>query len=159
MIDGDIFKLSVPFAEILLRGTVVYWFLYLLLRFVLRRDGSSVGIGDLLFVVLLGDASQNAMIGDGKTVADGLLLIATLAFWNFSLDWLSFRSLTLRSVLQARRMTLYENGQRNRKAMRREMVTEEELRTELHMNGLDSLDQAKAIYLEPSGEITVVEKK
>ena len=70
---------SMPPLEILVRGTIMYWCLFLLLRFLLRRDTGSAGISGILFVVLLGDAAQNAMIGNGHTVVDGGLLIATLA--------------------------------------------------------------------------------
>src|SRR5690242_16554004 len=76
--------------EIIARGTLMYWFLFLLLRFVLRRDTSSAGISGILFVVLLGDAAQNAMIGNGNTVADGGALILTLAAWNYLLDFLGY---------------------------------------------------------------------
>jgi uncharacterized membrane protein YcaP (DUF421 family) len=47
-----------------LRGTVVYWFLLLVFRFVLRRDIGSMGVADLLFAVLVADASSNAMQGE-----------------------------------------------------------------------------------------------
>lgn len=58
----------------ILRGTVVYWFLLLVFRFVLRRDIGSMGVADL-FVVLVADASSNAMQGEYRTVSDGLVLV------------------------------------------------------------------------------------
>ncbi len=77
--------------EILIRGSLMYWFLFVIFRFVLRRNAGSAGITDILFVVLLGDAAQNAMIGNGQTVADGATLIATLVGWNYLLDYLGCR--------------------------------------------------------------------
>ena len=73
MLD-DLLAFSVSPAEIMVRGTLMYWFLFLLFRFLLRRDIGTVGIGDFLFVVIVADASQNAMSGDAKSVADGALL-------------------------------------------------------------------------------------
>ena len=87
----QIFAPSATTLEIVLRGSVLYWFLFILLRFVLRRDTGSAGISDILFVVLLGDAAQNGMIGQHDGVADALTLIATLVAWNYLLDYLGYR--------------------------------------------------------------------
>ena len=70
---SNFLNFSMSPLEILIRGTIMYWCLFLLLRFLLRRDTGSAGISGILFVVLLGDAAQNAMIGNGNTVADGAM--------------------------------------------------------------------------------------
>jgi uncharacterized membrane protein YcaP (DUF421 family) len=162
MMYVDILKLlsfSLSPAELLLRGTLMYWLLFLLLRFVLRRDASSVGVGDILFIVLLGDAAQNSMIGAGSTVSDGVVLIATLAFWNFATDFVAFRFPATRPLLQPRRLTLFENGRRIRKNLRREFITDDELNEEVRLQGLSDLSEVQAIYLEAGGDISVVKKK
>jgi len=56
--------------ELFLRGTFMFWFLFLVFRLVLRRDIGSASVTDFLFVVILGDAAQNSMIGEGSSVAD-----------------------------------------------------------------------------------------
>src|SRR3954464_5411121 len=65
----ELFGFSIHPAEILVRGTAIYWFLFLLFRFVLRRDTGSMAISDILLVVLVADAAQNAMAGDYKSIA------------------------------------------------------------------------------------------
>jgi uncharacterized membrane protein YcaP (DUF421 family) len=57
----------------------------------LRREPGTVGIADLLMVVLIADASQNAMAGDYRSILDGLTLILTIVFWNYFMDWLTLR--------------------------------------------------------------------
>src|ERR1700754_1647002 len=84
------YTFSMTPLELLVRGTIMYWGLLLLFRFVLRRDTGSAGISDLLFVVLLGDAAQNGMIGQGDTVPDAMMLIVVLAGWNYLLDLLGY---------------------------------------------------------------------
>ena len=96
---GELFGLSMPALELVIRGSATYWFLFLLFRFVLRRDIGSIGITDVLFVVIIADAAQNAMAGEYKSITDGFILIATIAAWNVLLDWLNFKFLTLRSVI------------------------------------------------------------
>lgn len=61
--------------ELMLRGTLMYGFLFIVVRFVLRRDVGSLGISDFLFVVILGDAAQNGMIGRATSATDGMSLI------------------------------------------------------------------------------------
>jgi len=60
-------------------------------RFVLRRDVGSIAIADVLLLVLIADAAQNAMAGGYQTITEGMLLVATIAGWNDLLDWLAFR--------------------------------------------------------------------
>ena len=106
----DLFGLSISPAEIVLRGTVMFWFLFAIFRFVLRRDVGNVGISDFLFVVIVADASQNAMTGESRTVMDGMLLVATLVAWNFLLDYLSYRVPLIRHLADPPSVLLVKNG-------------------------------------------------
>lgn len=158
-IDWDTtFRLTVPALEIIIRGTVVYWFLFLVFRLVLRRDAGSVGITDFLFVVLLGDAAQNAMIGEGISVGDGLVLIATLVFWNVLLDYLSSRFTWIERIAMGRRLCLYKDGILRRRTLRREFITDEELAAKIRQAGHEDLSEVRAVYLEANGEISVIER-
>ena len=97
-----LFELSVHPGELILRGTLMYWFLFLLLRFVTRRDIGSVGVADILLLVLIADASQNGMAGGYTSVTDGFILVATIAGWNWLLDWAAFRFLSVRRLVESR---------------------------------------------------------
>ncbi len=59
-----LFGIQMPIPEIVLRGSAIYWFLFAIFRLALRRDVGAVGIADVLLLVLIADASQNAMAGD-----------------------------------------------------------------------------------------------
>jgi len=88
---AGLFDMTMSPGEIVMRGTAIYWFLFLIFRFVLRRDIGSVTIADVLLLVLIADAAQNAMAGEYKTVSEGMLLISTIVAWNYVLDWGSYR--------------------------------------------------------------------
>ena len=79
---SELFRFGVDPWELVLRGSAMYWFLFLLFRLVLRRDAGSIAIADILLLVLIADASQNAMAGGYDHVADGMVLVATIAAWN-----------------------------------------------------------------------------
>jgi uncharacterized membrane protein YcaP (DUF421 family) len=86
----SVFVPSLHLAEIVLRGTLVYLFLFTILR-VLRREAGVVGIADLLVVVLIADAAQNAMASEYKSITEGAVLIVTIASWDYFLDWMGYR--------------------------------------------------------------------
>lgn len=69
---SELFAVHVSPVELIVRGTLMYWFLLLIFRFVLRRDPGSLGVADILLVVIIADASQNGMSGSYQTVAEGL---------------------------------------------------------------------------------------
>lgn len=134
----------------------MFWLLFIIFRFILRRDIGSVGVSDFLFVVIVADASQNAMSGDAKTIADGVLLITTLVFWNFSLDWISYKSKFIRRITEAPPILLVKSGKLQLKNMRREFITREEIFAKLRQQGLERLEQVKEMRLEGDGEISII---
>src|SRR4030095_17227688 len=86
----SIFMPSLHIGEIILRGTIVYLFLFVLLR-ILRRGAGAIGISDLLVVVLIADAAQNAMASEYKSITEGLILVTTIVFWDYFLDWVGYK--------------------------------------------------------------------
>ena len=91
MIDwAHLFGFSVNPVEIFVRGTVIYWFIFLLFRFMLRRDIGAIAIADVMLLVLIADAASNGMSGGYDSITDGCILVATLAGWSYFLDWMSF---------------------------------------------------------------------
>ena len=153
---ADLFGLSLHPAEILLRGTAIYWFLFLLFRFVLRRDTGSMAISDILLLVLVADAAQNAMAGEYKTITDGCLLIATIGGWNYLLDWGAYRSQWVRRLVESNPVLLIKDGRPLRRNLRREMITMDDLMSTLREHGLEKLSQVKRAWMEADGEISVI---
>ncbi len=156
---GSIFELTVNPLELVIRGSLVYWLLFLLLRFVLRRDIGSIGVADVLLLVILADASQNAMSGGYETVTDGAVLVATIAGWNWLLDLAAYKIPAVRHLLQAQPLPLVRDGKPVRRNLRREMITMDELMSVLREQGVDNIADVKAATMESDGEISVVERK
>ena len=155
---ADLFRLEYPVWQMMLRGTLVYWFLLLVFRFLLRRDIGSMGVADLLFVVLVADASSNAMQGDYRSLGDGLVLVGTMVGWNYGLDWLAFRSGAVARLLEPRTEVLVRHGRVNRRAMRRELITDKDLMELLREQGVESLEQVRVARLESDGNLSVFKK-
>src|SRR6188768_2657236 len=84
--------------EVFVRGTIMYLAMYTLLR-IFRRQSGSVGIADLLVIVVIADAAQNGMAGDSKSITEAGLLILTIVLWDYLLDWLGFRSKFFKKII------------------------------------------------------------
>lgn len=153
---AEVFGLSTPLFEIFLRGSVMYWFLFLMFRFVIRRDVGSVGLADILILVIVADASQNAMAGESTSVTDGIVLVATLIAWNILLDWLAWRFPLFRHFAEPSSLPLVSQGRMLLRNMRQELITEDELWTHLRQQGIERLDQVKIAYLESDGSFSVI---
>lgn len=154
----DLFVFTASPWELMLRATVMFWFLFLIFRFVLRRDVGSVGVSDFLFVVILGDATQNAMVGESHSIVDGMVVVGTLVAWNIGLDALTYYVPWFERFANAKRLCLYRDGKFLRRNMRKEFITEQELEARLHREGLEHFEQVKAMFMESDGEISVIQK-
>lgn len=153
---AEIFRFSLHPAELVIRGTAMYWFLFCIFRFALRRDVGSIGIADVLLIVLIADASQNAMAGEYRSVADGAVLVATLVGWNVLMDWAAFRFDALARVMEAPPLLLIHRGRIVHRNLRREFLKVEELQAELRKQGVDDISRVRAAYMESDGHISVL---
>jgi uncharacterized membrane protein YcaP (DUF421 family) len=154
----SVFIPALPLAEIVLRGTLVYLFLFIVLR-VMRREAGALNITDLLLVVVIADAAQNAMGRDYKSVTEGALLVGTMAAWDFALDWVGYHFPKARRFLRPQPLPLIRDGMLLRRNMRRALVTEDELMSALREQGVQSPAQVKKCVLEGDGHISVIKKE
>jgi uncharacterized membrane protein YcaP (DUF421 family) len=151
-----LFAFHVSPVELIVRGTLVYWFLFLTFRFVMRRDAGAVGIADILLVVLVADASQNAMGGAYDTVAEGCVLVATLIGWNVLLDWASYRWRVIGKFVEPAPLLLIDRGRVLTRNLRREFLTRDDLDAQLRLKGVASPADVKRAYMESDGKFSVV---
>lgn len=154
---GSVFVPTLSLVEIVVRGTLVYLVLFVFLR-ILRRDAGTIGIADLLVVVLIADAAQNAMGSKYESITEGIVLVGTILFWNFTLDWAAYRFPFLRRLIRAKPLLLVEDGTLIRRNLQKEMITRDELMSQLREQGVDDLDAVKRCYLEGDGRISVVKR-
>lgn len=151
----SIFVPSLSLAEVVLRGSFVYLFLFIILR-LMRREAGALGTSDLLVVVLIADAAQNAMANNYSSITEGAVLVGTIAAWDYFLDWIAFRSPSLRRLLRPAPLPLIKNGRMLRRNMRQEMISEEELMAQLREQGVDDIKDVKKCCLEGDGTVSVI---
>ncbi|MGI9091184.1 MAG: DUF421 domain-containing protein [Gemmatimonadaceae bacterium] len=143
--------------EIFLRGTLMYLGMFAVLR-IFRRQAGQVGISDLLVIVVIADAAQNGMAGDSKSVTEAGLLILTIVFWNFLLDLLSDKFEFFKKIIEPKAILLIENGKLMRRNMNKEMITYDELMSQLRQQGIENYREVKQCRLESDGHFSVIRK-
>ncbi len=150
------FRPSMGVLEIVARGTIMYLALFIILRLVARRQSGRLGTADLLVIVLIADAAQNALGKDYQSVTEGIALVLTIVAWERVFDWLPWRYPALRPWFQAEPLKLISGGQMLQENMRREMLSEDELLAALREQGIDDIKFVKAAYFEQSGRLSVI---
>jgi uncharacterized membrane protein YcaP (DUF421 family) len=155
----QLFALHTPLLEIIVRGSVVYLALYVMLRAVLKREAGTTGMTDLLVIVLIADAAQNAMAGQYVSITDGLILVATIVVLAYLLDILAYRFPLLRRLIEPRPLLLIKDGVVIRRNLRREFITDDELRAQLRERGIEDVAQVRRAYMEPDGQFSIITRE
>jgi uncharacterized membrane protein YcaP (DUF421 family) len=151
-----IFVPSVSLAELFIRGSLVYLILFSLLRFLPNRQVGAFGIADLLVIILFANAAQNAMSSDYSSLTDGFVLVATIIFWNYALNWLGFKFPKIQRLLTPPPLMLVKNGRMIRRNMKRELITESELMLQLRKQGIEKLEEVRMAFIEADGSVSII---
>jgi uncharacterized membrane protein YcaP (DUF421 family) len=156
MFDIDWHQLFVPsgsIAELVIRGTVIYLTLFLVMRFLPRRTIGQASASDVLIIVLIADAVQNGMSGEYRSITEGLLVGGVIIAWAFVIDWLDHK-FPHWYLSAGKELPLVEDGELLRRNLDRQLITEEELMSQLRQHGLDSLKTVRKAFVEGDGHFT-----
>jgi uncharacterized membrane protein YcaP (DUF421 family) len=148
---------NTPLLEIFIRGTIVYLVIFVLFRIV-RRQAGSTSFSDLLVIVMVADAAQNAMADDYQSIPDGLLLVATLVLWDMVINWLSYQWPAFERFTHPKPLPIIRDGSVLWRNLRQEMISQDELMSQIRQQGLTAIDQVKAAFVEGNGQISVIPK-
>jgi uncharacterized membrane protein YcaP (DUF421 family) len=155
---NSVFIPSLGIAEIVVRGTLMYLGLFIVLRFMARRQAGHFGPADLLVIVLIADAAQNGLGKEYQSVTEGLVLVMTIVAWDYIIDWLTYRFPRLRRVLIPSSLTLINDGRIVEKALRKEMLSMEELASQLRQQQVEDIAEVKLAKLEGDGRLSVIRR-
>jgi uncharacterized membrane protein YcaP (DUF421 family) len=149
------FHLHLPVLEKFLRPVIVYLFLVLFLRLFGKRELAQLNPFDLVVLLSLSNTVQNAMIGDDNSVTGGIIGAFALLAINWALTMLLFRHPTVDKVVEGSETVLILGGVVDHAALKREALSELELKSVLHKQGLNSYSEVEKCVLEPNGTFYV----
>ncbi|GMV63903.1 MAG: hypothetical protein AMXMBFR74_30700 [Parvibaculum sp.] len=145
--------------DAVLRAGAIYIFLLLLFRISGRRTLSEITTFDFILLLIIGEATQQGLLGDDFSVTNALLVIVTLIVMDIALSLFKEYVPIAGKLLDGMPMVLVENGQPLRDRMKKARVDEYDIMEEARRaQGLERMDQIKYAVLEVSGAISIVPK-
>jgi uncharacterized membrane protein YcaP (DUF421 family) len=155
----ELWRLSVPWWEIVLRGAVVYVVLMVLIRLSGKRTVGQFTPFDLMVLVLLGDAVQGSMLAGDQSLQGGLLLAFTLLACNRLVAFATARSRRIEFLVEGRADILARNGTVDHDALRRADMTLDDLQEAMREEGCVAIQDIRLALLEKDGSITILKRR
>ena len=145
--------------DAIVRGLAVYLFLLILFRIAGRRTLGSITNFDFVLLLIISEATQNAMIGNDYSVTNGFLVILTLVGLDIVLSYMKQRFPVMERYLDGLPLILVDQGRPLKELMHRARVDEQDiLAAAREKHGLERMDQIKYAILETNGVISIVPK-
>ena len=158
-LSRDMFHMSLPLSEKILRPVVVYLFLIVFLRLFGKRELAQLNPFDLVVLLSLSNTVQNAMIGDDNSVTGGVVGAFSLLAINWGLMWLLYRAPKAAAALEGGKSELIREGVVDEEEMKRQIMTREDLISVLNKNGFNDPEDVELCVLEPNGTFYVKGKQ
>jgi uncharacterized membrane protein YcaP (DUF421 family) len=145
--------------DLALRSAVIFFFVFLLMRIVGRRELSSLEPFDLILLVVLGDSVQQAVTQDDYSVTGAFIVVSTIALLQVFVSYLNFRVPRLRPILNGEPIVVVQDGKVIEGNARRERLTLDDIAEAARLQQIASLADVQWAVLETSGELTFIEKQ
>lgn len=142
--------------EIVLRATVVYFFLLLLMRSMGRRELSELSAFELIVLITIGDLVQQGVTQEDMSLTGAMLAGTTLAVWALLFSYMTFRWRRTRPVLEGVPVIVVRDGKILKDMLDFERVTEDELREAARRNGIADMADVRYGILEPDGKFSFI---
>jgi uncharacterized membrane protein YcaP (DUF421 family) len=155
----DMFALSIPWLEKILRPIIVYVALLVGLRLAGKRELAQLNPFDLVVLLTISNTVQNAIIGEDNSITGGIIGAATLLLINYIAVRLVYRNHKIEQFVEGKEDVLIDQGKVNQALLNRDLISLEELEIAAHRQGYSSLQEIERAVLEPEGGISFLGRK
>lgn len=142
--------------EIIVRATVIYALLFLLMRGTRKRALADLSPFEMILLVTLGDIVQQGITQEDYSVTGAVLAIGTFGFWVTVMAWLSYRSPRARRAIEGVPLVIVEHGKVVDASLRVEQMPVEEVLEAARQQGIDDLTRVRLGVLETSGRMSFI---
>ncbi|HTI71064.1 MAG TPA: YetF domain-containing protein [Candidatus Limnocylindria bacterium] len=151
--------LSTPWWELVLRATVIYFLLLILLRVTGKRQVGQMSPFDVVLLLILSNAVQNAMNAGDESLTGGVIMAVTLVVLNYIVSFIAFRSRLFEKLIEGEPQILIRNGEIFKNVCIRCQITPLELETAIRNGGCESVGEVQLAVLENTGKVSVIRRK
>lgn len=145
-----------PYLEIVIRALSVYLFMIIALRVFGKKELAQLSVIDLLFILLISNAVQNAMVGPDTSLGGGLIAATSLFAANYTLKKVLYRNKHLSQLLQGEAILLIYKGKVKRKNLSDAQITLDELKAAVREHGAKDIVNVDLAVMEVDGNISVI---
>jgi uncharacterized membrane protein YcaP (DUF421 family) len=153
--EETMFVPSVAVWELILRAAIIYVFVFVLLRMLGKKHVGEMAPFDLVILLILSEAVQNALVADEKSVTGGLVVAGTLFGISQLIGYVTWKSKRAERFMDGTPRVLVRHGTIDRAAMAAEQITHAELLEALRQEGCTTLTKVRYAVLENDGAITI----
>lgn len=147
------------FVEVLIRSGIVYLFIIFGIRIFGKKEISQLSVIDLVFILLISNAVQNAMVGENTSLAGGLIAALTLFLLNYLFKNLFYRSKRISGWIQGEPLMLVYHGKVVPEHMAKAKISMAELEASVREHGVEEVSEVDLAVLEVDGNISVLSDK
>lgn len=145
-----------PYLDIALRSLSVYVFMLVAIRLTGKKELSQLNTIDVVLILLISNAVQNAMVGSNTSLLGGLAAAAVLFILNYTLKKLTFKSKKLRELIFQHPEILIHNGKLNFEKLSHLGISDEELKEAMREHGVAYYKDVKLAIFEVDGNISII---
>ena len=144
--------------DIVLRASAIFILLFVLLRLFGKRQLGQMTPFEFVALIVVGDFVQQAITHNDFSITAGILAVTTFGFWSLVLGWVSYRSDTMRRLLEGQPRILIQDGKLLETVLQRDKITQAEVLSEMRLAGIAQLDDVQWGILEPNGKISFLKR-
>jgi uncharacterized membrane protein YcaP (DUF421 family) len=155
---AGLFKLGVPWWELVLRSVIIYAVFFIGLRIFGKRELGQFTIFDLVLVLLVANALQPAITGPDNSITGGVIIIIVLLLINRGIAMLRSVWPAFDHLVEPPPTVVCQDGKLLQKNLEKEGLSEDDVTMALREHGVDKVDACKLAVLENDGSISVISK-
>jgi len=145
-----------PYLNVAVRSLAVYLFMLVAIRLTGKKELSQLNTTDVVLILLISNAVQNAMVGSSTSLSTGLMAAGVLFLTNFGIKKLMYNNKKIRNLILSRPEILIHNGTLDTENLHKLGIDEDEIQESMREHGVDKIKDVKLAMLEIDGSISVI---
>jgi uncharacterized membrane protein YcaP (DUF421 family) len=144
------------YLDVIVRSLAVYFFMVLAIRLFGKKELSQLNTADIILILLISNAVQNAMVGSNTSLSGGITAALVLFVVNFGLKKILYKFPQLNALIQEKPVVLIHDGKADYKALAKLSISSDELHEAIREHGLEHYTEVKLALLEMDGNISII---